>query len=122
MDFEGAGTVSTEHFRLKVVCHHQHTVAERDFNWRGKNSACTITFAVQNSRGEQSWVDVSDAGDVTVDSNVDVLPTATTQRLVAGPVFNRPPSFPAAVFTTIRWIAAALRGLGPPVRVAARVH
>src|SRR5215468_10311491 len=46
------------------------------FNWRGRTSACTLTFAVQNSRGEQSWLDVSDAGDVTVNSNVDVLPNA----------------------------------------------
>jgi hypothetical protein len=46
------------------------------FNWRGRTSSCTTTFAIFTDDG-QSWVDVSDAGEVTIDSDVDVLPTVT---------------------------------------------
>src|SRR5262245_36166613 len=82
MDFEGAGTVSTRTFPFESgVAIISTPLPSLTFNWRGRTSACTLTFAVQNSRGEQSWVDVSDAGDVTVDSNVDVLPTATYTSL-----------------------------------------
>ena len=85
MDFEGSGTVSTRTIPFEsgvaIVSTPRPTVT---FNWRGRTSACTLTFAVQNSRGEQSWVDVSDAGDVTVDSNVDVLPTATYASVASG--------------------------------------
>lgn len=48
-----------------------------NFNWRGRTQSCTIWFTVQNSGGEQSWVAVSDAGDVTVNSDVDTLPTVS---------------------------------------------
>jgi len=85
MDFEGSGTVSTRTFPFEsgvdVVSSPLPSVT---FNWRGRTSACTQTFAVQNGRGEQSWVDVSDAGDVSVDSNVDVLPTATYATVSSG--------------------------------------
>jgi type II secretory pathway pseudopilin PulG len=78
MDFEGAGTVSTRTLPFEDgVAIISTPLPSLTFNWRGRTSSCTLTFAVQNSRGEQSWVDVSDAGDVTVDSNVDVLPTAS---------------------------------------------
>jgi Tfp pilus assembly protein FimT len=85
MDFEGAGTVSTRTFPFETgVAIISTPLPSVTFNWRGRTSACTFTFAVQNSRGEQSWVDVSDAGDVTVDSNVDVLPTATYATINSG--------------------------------------
>jgi hypothetical protein len=48
-----------------------------NFNWRGRTQSCTIWFTVQNSGGEQSWVAVSDAGDVTVNSDVDNLPNVS---------------------------------------------
>src|SRR6266571_1567745 len=77
MDFSGSGTLITRTFTFEngvsIVSTPLPTLS---FNWRGRTSACTTTFTVQNSRGEQSWVDVSDAGDVTVNSNVDVLPNA----------------------------------------------
>jgi len=47
------------------------------FNWRGRISDCTETFAIFNGNGEQSTVDVSDAGEVTIDSDVDVLPSVS---------------------------------------------
>ena len=47
------------------------------FNWRGRTLACTNTVAFQIPGGSQSWVDVSDAGDVTVNGDVSVLPTVT---------------------------------------------
>ena len=78
MDFDGSGIVSTRTLPFENgVTIISTPLPSLTFNWRGRISACTLTFAVQNSRGEQSWVDVSDAGDVTVNSNVDILPTAT---------------------------------------------
>src|SRR5437588_11945640 len=78
MDFDGSGTVSTRTLPFEGGVNIVSTpLPSVTFNWRGRTSACTFTFAVQNSGGEQSWVDVSDAGDVTINSNVDVLPTAT---------------------------------------------
>jgi len=78
MDFSGSGTVTTQTYTFENgVAIISTPLPTLSFNWRGRTSACTMTFAVQNSRGEQSWVDVSDAGDVTVNSNVDVLPNAS---------------------------------------------
>ena len=78
MDFSGSGAVTTRTYTFEnnvgIISTPLPTLS---FNWRGRTSACTVTFAIQNSRGEQSWVDVSDAGDVTVNSNVDVLPSAS---------------------------------------------
>ncbi len=76
MDFAGTGTPTTRTFTFDSsvpgipIGSPLPTVT---FNWRGRISACTVTFAIFNRGGLQSWVDVSDAGDVTVDSNVDVL-------------------------------------------------
>ncbi len=80
MDFDGTGTPSTRTFTFESSVPGippGSPLPTVSFNWRGRISSCTITFAIFNSRGEQSWVDVSDAGDVTVNSNVDVLPTAS---------------------------------------------
>jgi len=54
------------------------------FNWRGRTQACTIRFTVQNEKGEQSWLAVSDAGDVTVNSDVDTVPSAPSYAEVNG--------------------------------------
>ena len=78
MDFDGSGTVYTRTLPFESgVAIITTPLPNVTFNWRGRTSACTLTFAVQNTRGEQSWVDVSDAGDVTVNSSVDVLPNAS---------------------------------------------
>jgi type II secretory pathway pseudopilin PulG len=55
-----------------------------NFNWRGRTQACTVRFTVQNSGGEQSWVAVSDAGDVTVNSDVDTVPDLSSYTTVNG--------------------------------------
>jgi type II secretory pathway pseudopilin PulG len=55
-----------------------------NFNWRGRTQACTIRFTVQNAGGEQSWVAVSDAGDVTVNSDVDTVPDISSYATVNG--------------------------------------
>lgn len=78
MDFDGTGTVLTRSFPFETgITVISTPLPSVSFNWRGRTSSCTITFAVQNTEGEQSWVDVSDAGDVTVNSDVDVLPTVS---------------------------------------------
>src|SRR5437773_4164475 len=78
MDFAGSGTLSTRTVPFESdIAIISTPLPSLNFNWRGRTSACTSTFAMQNARGEQSWVDVSDSGDVTVDSNVDVLPSAS---------------------------------------------
>jgi type II secretory pathway pseudopilin PulG len=84
MDFGGTGsTTSTRTFPLESgVAIVTTPLPNLNFNWRGRTSACTQTFALQNSRGEQSWVDVSDAGDVTVDSTVDITTTTASYASV----------------------------------------
>jgi prepilin-type N-terminal cleavage/methylation domain-containing protein len=78
MDFGGSGTVSTRTLPFEDgVTVFSTPLPSVTFNWRGRISACTLTFAVRNSGGEQSNVDVSDAGDVTVNGNVNVLPDAS---------------------------------------------
>ncbi len=78
MDFDGTGVVGTRSYSfdggISVISTPLPSIS---FNWRGRTSACTQTFAMQNLSGDQSWVDVSDAGDVTVNSDVDVLPTVS---------------------------------------------
>jgi type II secretory pathway pseudopilin PulG len=80
MDFDGAGTPYTRTYNLlgDIEIPAGSPLPSISFNWRGRTSACTNTFAFQNSTGGlQSWVDVSDAGDVTVNSDVDILPTVS---------------------------------------------
>jgi len=78
MDFSGQGTVTTRTFPFEDgVTVFSTPLPSVSFNWRGRISRCTLTFAVRNSSGLQSNVDVSDAGDVTINSNVDVLPSGS---------------------------------------------
>jgi len=78
MDFDGTGTVGSRTYSLESgVTLISTPLPSISFDWRGRTSSCTITFAMQNSGGDQTWVDVSDAGDVTVNSDVDVLPTVS---------------------------------------------
>jgi len=79
MDFDGSGTPYTRSISLEqgVQLPAGSPLPSISFNWRGRTSACTNTFAFQNASGAQSWVDVSDAGDVTVNSDVDVLPSVS---------------------------------------------
>ena len=78
MDFDGTGVATTRNIPLesgaKVI---DLALPSVTFNWRGRTSSCTITFAIQSSQGWQSWVDVSDAGDITINNNVDVLPSVS---------------------------------------------
>src|SRR6266850_1357962 len=78
MDFSGSGTVTTRSIPFdNGITVFSTPLPSVNFNWRGRISACTLTFAVRNIGGEQSNVDVSDAGDVTINSNVNVLPNAS---------------------------------------------
>ena len=95
MDFDGGGTATTRNFSFDDgVVIFSTPLPSVTFNWRGRTLACTINFAMKNSSGHQSWVDVSDAGDVTVNSDVDVLPTVSyanvnsTTDVVSGTVVS----------------------------------
>jgi len=79
MDFDGRGTPYTRTVSLQpgIEIPAGSPLPSISFNWRGRTSTCTNTFAFQNLSGLQSWVDVSNAGDVTVNSDVDVLPTVS---------------------------------------------
>lgn len=78
MDFDGTGVVGTRGYSFDSgVAIISTPLPSISFNWRGRTGACTQTFAMQNISGDQSWVDVSDAGDVTVNSDVDILPTVS---------------------------------------------
>ena len=82
MDFDGSGTVSTRTFPFENGVSIVSTpLPSLTYNWRGRISACTVRFTAQNS-GEQSWVSVSDAGDVTVNSSVDITTTMATYATV----------------------------------------
>lgn len=86
MDFDGTGTAYTRRYTLQgdIAIPTGSPLPSISFNWRGRTSACTNTFAFQNSTGGlQSWVDVSDAGDVTVNSDVDVLPAVSYASVTA---------------------------------------
>ena len=117
MDFEGAGAVSTRTFPFESdVAIISTPLPTLTFNWRGRTSACTLTFAVQNSRGEQSWVDVSDAGDVTINSNVDVLPTATYATVGSGSGVQSSTIVPGSgVHNNTLDCSGVSGGAGPPV-------
>jgi type II secretory pathway pseudopilin PulG len=79
MDFAGTGTPQTRTVNFESgVEVFSNGLPSVSFNWRGRTSACTNRFAVKNSRGEQSEIDVSDAGDVTIDRQVDVLTADVT--------------------------------------------
>ena len=54
------------------------------FNWRGRTQSCTTRFTVQNTPGEQNWVAVSDAGDVTVNADVDMVASTASYQNVSG--------------------------------------
>jgi Tfp pilus assembly protein FimT len=85
MDFAGSGTPTTRTFTFENgVEVFSNGLPSVSFNWRGRTSACTNRFAVKNSRGEQSEIDVSDAGDVTIDRNVDVLTADVTYGSMNG--------------------------------------
>ena len=78
MDFDGTGNPSARDFSLEtgVQIPAGSPLPSISFNWRGRTGACTNTFAFQEPGGSiPSWVAVSNAGDVTINSDVDVLPT-----------------------------------------------
>jgi len=78
MDFDGTGNAYTRRFALQGgVVLPAGPLPNINFNWRGRTLSCTKTFSFVSPSGLQSWVDVSDAGDVTVNSDVDVLPTVS---------------------------------------------
>ncbi len=80
MDFDGTGWPYTRTVSLQpgVQIPAGSPLPSIEFNWRGRTQACTNTFAFQEPGGSvPSWVSVSDAGDVTVNSDVDVLPSVS---------------------------------------------
>ncbi len=80
MDFDGTGWAYTRTVSLQpgVQIPAGSPLPSIEFNWRGRTQACTNTFAFQEPGGSvPSWVSVSDAGDVTVNSDVDVLPSVS---------------------------------------------
>jgi Tfp pilus assembly protein FimT len=76
MDFDGSGTATSRTFSFEdgVTLFSQPTQAIA-FDWRGRMSACTLTFALKNTTGSQTTVDITGAGDVTVDSDIISSPS-----------------------------------------------
>lgn len=76
MDFDGSGTATSRTFNFEdgVTLFSQPTQAI-SFDWRGRMSACTLTFALANTKGSQTTVDITGAGDVTVDSDIVSTPS-----------------------------------------------
>ena len=120
MDFDGSGTAYTRRYQLlgDIALPPGSPLPTVNFNWRGRTSACTNTFAFQNSTGGlQSWVDVSDAGDVTIDSDVDVLPTVSyaTVTTTAGVVPTTVVTGTTAHNNTVDCDTSTSGSSGPPV-------
>jgi Tfp pilus assembly protein FimT len=120
MDFDGSGTTHTRRYTLQgdIAIPTGSPLPSISFNWRGRTSACTNTFAFQNSTGGlQSWVDVSDAGDVTVNSDVDVLPAVSyaTVSTSAGVSSSTVVNGTGAHNNTLDCDSAASATAGPPV-------
>jgi Tfp pilus assembly protein FimT len=85
MDFDGDGAPDSRTIPFEAdVAVFSTPLPSVGFNWRGRTESCTLTFAVQNVSGRQVNVDVSDAGDVTVNGNVDVLPSVSYHTVDAG--------------------------------------
>lgn len=83
MDFDGTGTATSRDFvfqdGVSMLSEATQPIA---FDWRGRMTACMLTFALQNSKGNQATVDISASGDVTVDSDLETTPTVTTNTNV----------------------------------------
>lgn len=78
MDFGGTGTLTSRTIPFEQdISVFSSDLPTVNFNWRGRTQSCTVTLAVRNGPGQQSNVDVSDAGDVTVDGNVEVFPSVS---------------------------------------------
>ncbi|HEY6189466.1 MAG TPA: GspH/FimT family pseudopilin [Pyrinomonadaceae bacterium] len=76
MDFAGSGTASTRTFTFEDgVTLFSEATQPISFDWRGRMTACTLTFALKNTSGSQTTVDISASGDVTVDSDISDTPT-----------------------------------------------
>lgn len=83
MDFDGTGTATTRDFKFEDgVSMLSEATQPIAFDWRGRMTACMLTFALQNSKGSQATVDISASGDVTVDSDLEDAPTITTNTNV----------------------------------------
>jgi type II secretory pathway pseudopilin PulG len=74
MDFDGDGIATTRDFTFEngVGLFSQPT-APITFDWRGRMTACTATFSLQNLNGNQTTIDITGSGDVTVDSDIEVV-------------------------------------------------
>jgi prepilin-type N-terminal cleavage/methylation domain-containing protein len=76
MDFDGNGTKSTRTFELPAGINSVISAASDDdypiveFNWRGRTTQCYMAFQLQNTRGESTTLSVTNAGDITVDTNL----------------------------------------------------
>jgi len=85
MDFDGDGVPDSRTVPFEGdVAVFSTPLPSVGFNWRGRTESCTLTFAVQNVTGRQVNVDVSDAGDVTVNGNVDILPSVSYHAIDGG--------------------------------------
>ena len=85
MDFDGDGVPDSRTIPFEGdVAIFSAGLPSIGFNWRGRTEACTQTFAVASASGRQVNVDVSDAGDVTVNGNVDVLPSVSYHTVDGG--------------------------------------
>lgn len=76
MDFDGNGIKSTRTFQLADGINSVISAASDDdypiveFNWRGRTTQCYMAFQLQNARGESTVLSVTNAGDITIDSNL----------------------------------------------------
>ena len=76
MDFDGSGVTSTRTYKLAdgvgavISAASDNDYPIVDFNWRGRTTQCYMAFQLQNSRGEATTLSVTNAGDITIDTNL----------------------------------------------------
>jgi type II secretory pathway pseudopilin PulG len=79
IDFDGTGTPLSRDFDFENgISLLDLPPSAIEFDWRGRTTACTSTFSMVSSKGgDPISVDVTAGGDVTVDSDINDLPTLT---------------------------------------------
>jgi type II secretory pathway component PulJ len=78
MDWDGGGTATARDFNFEYgVGLFSQPTAPITFDWRGRMSACTATFSLSNISGNQTTIDITGSGDVTVDSDIEQVATVS---------------------------------------------
>ena len=78
MDWDGSGTATARDFTFETgVSLFSQPTAPITFDWRGRMTACAATFSLYNVSNQQTTIDITGSGDVTVDSDIEQVATVS---------------------------------------------